>query len=224
MLQRALPHVADLEFMRSRAYAALGLVHAFEAYGCDRPAIERDLRSIGAEFAARYAAVASPDWQWFEDRMTYDNARLPEALIRIGSVLEDSELVAVGLQAFAFYTSVVVIDGTFVPIGNDGWYERGKPRARYAQQPLEAAAFVDAALAAEAATGDERYRKSAEIGLAWYHGRNLRDTVMVAGGGCRDGLEALDVNRNMGAESTLAYVASALALANPAASGVPLAR
>jgi hypothetical protein len=82
-----------------------------------------------------------------------------------------------------------------------------------------AGSSADAALAAESATGDERYRRMAEIGLAWYYGRNSRDAVLAVDGGCRDGLEALDVNRNMGAESTLAYVASAFALAKPAARG-----
>jgi hypothetical protein len=216
MFERALPLADGLGFVRSRAYAALGLAHAFEA--CDRrnPSIESGLRSIGAELAARHASHADASWDWFENELTYDNARLPEALLRIGTVLEDSDLIALGLRTFAFYESIVVEDGTFVPIGNDGWYVRGGRRARYAQQPLEAAAFVDAALAAEAATGSARYRGLAEIGLAWYHGRNTRGAPMVAGGGCCDGLEADAINGNMGAESTLAYVTSALALALPA--------
>jgi hypothetical protein len=219
MLERALPCVAGLGFLRSQAYAGLGLVHAYESFGRERPALAARLRAIGADFTARHARCAGADWDWFEDVLTYDNARLPEVLIRIGSVLEDPKLVALGLRTFAFYESVVLEDAIFVPIGNDGWYERGKTRARYAQQPLEAAAFVDAALAAEAATRDARYRRLAELGLAWYHGRNTRDALMTVGGACCDGLDSLSVNRNMGAESTLAYVASVFALASPAVSG-----
>jgi hypothetical protein len=217
LVERELPGVCELGFVRSRAYAALGLAHAYDASGRTHPAIERDLRAIGADLAARHAACAGADWDWFEDAMTYDNARLPEALLRIGTVLEDSTLAALGLRTLAFYESIVVENGIFVPIGNDGWYERGKTRARYAQQPLEAAALVDAALAAEAATGDARFHRLAECGLAWFSGGNTRGVVMAAGGGCCDGLEADAVNRNMGAESTLAYVASAFALAAPAA-------
>ncbi|MBD5634365.1 MAG: hypothetical protein IAI49_07785 [Candidatus Eremiobacteraeota bacterium] len=225
ILERALPHVASLTFVRSQAYAALGLVHAYEGHGRKHPRIETELRAIGTDLIARHASCSAGGWDWFENELTYDNARLPEALLRIGSVLEDSRMVDLGLRTYAFYESVVVENDTLVPIGNDGWYVRGKPRARYAQQPLEAAAFVDASLAAQAATGDSRYRRLAEIGLAWYHGRNSEDAVMVAAGGCYDGLEALGVNRNMGAESTLAYVASAFALAAPALTGaVSLAR
>jgi hypothetical protein len=215
MLERALPNVLAMTFVRSRVYASLGLVHAYEALGRAAPALESALRSIADDLVARHAACAASDWDWFENELTYDNARLPEALLRIGTVLDDSQLVELGLRTFAFYESIVIEDGVFVPIGNDGWYVRGRTRARYAQQPLEAAAFVDAALAAEAVSGDGRYRRLAECGLEWYFGRNSRDAVMATGGGCCDGLEAFAINRNMGAESTLAYLASAFALAKP---------
>jgi len=220
MLERAMPSALEMRYVRARSYAALGFAHAFEALGRDARAIEAALREIGDDLAARHAACASPDWDWFEDEMTYDNARLPEALLRIGAVLGDARFGDLGLRTFAFYESVVVEDGTFVPIGSDGWYPRGGRRARFAQQPLEAAAFVDAALAAEALTGNARYRRLADIGFEWFAGGNTRGAVMAFANGCYDGLEPLAINCNMGAESSLAYVASALALARPAASDV----
>ena len=91
-----------------------------------------------------------------------------------------------------------------MPIGNDGWYRRGGARARYAQQPLEAVAMVDAELAAFDATGDAAHLAAAEIALAWYYGKNSRGIAMASGGGCYDGLDEDAVNMNMGAESTLA--------------------
>jgi len=224
LLERALPHVAGYEFIRSRVYAALGLAHAYEALGRRQPAIEAALRSIGNDLRARYAATATPAWDWFEEALTYDNARLCEAALRIGTVLDDRPLIAIGLNTLSFYESIVVENGTFVPIGNDGWYERGGRRARYAQQPLEAASLVDAAVAAEAATGDSRYQRLAACGLEWFQGRNSRATVMAASGGCYDGLDASSVNQNMGAESTLAYLAAAFTLAHEAADTIRLAR
>jgi hypothetical protein len=225
MLERAMPSALEMRYVRARSYAALGFAHAFEALGRDARAIEAALREIGDDLAARHAACASPDWDWFEDEMTYDNARLPEALLRIGAVLGDARFADLGLRTFAFYESVVVEDGTFVPIGSDGWYPRGGRRARFAQQPLEAAAFVDAALAAEALTGNARYRRLADIGFEWFVGGNTRGAVMAFANGCYDGLEPLAINCNMGAESSLAYVASALALTRPAATdGLRLVR
>ncbi|MBD5653595.1 MAG: hypothetical protein IAI50_00240 [Candidatus Eremiobacteraeota bacterium] len=223
-LERALPHVLSFEFPRSRAYAALGLVHAYEALGRRDRTIEATLRGIADGLVAAHSATHGPHWNWFEDAMTYDNARLPEALIRIGTVLGDRELLDLGLATLHFYESVTIEGGHFVPIGNAGWYPRGGRRARYAQQPLEAAGLVDVALAAEAATADPRFRRLAECGLEWFYGRNTRDAVMAQSGGCFDGLEELGVNRNMGAESTLAYLASAFALAQPAADVLRIAR
>ena len=198
-LERALPNVDDLGFVRSRAYAALGIVHGFEASGRRHRGFERALRVIAADLVHRYRREATTDWAWFESDLTYDNARLPEAILRIGTVLEDRTLVDIGLRTLDFYERLCVEDGIFVPIGNAGWYPRGGPRARYAQQPLEAASLVDVALAAEAATGDRRYGRLAECGLEWFYGRNSRSIVMAARGGCYDGLEELGVNRNMGA-------------------------
>jgi hypothetical protein len=212
LLERAARHVLAFEYLRSRALAALGLADAYEAGGRTGP-LETTLRAIAADLVARLAQTGDPQWRWFENELTYDNARLPEALLRIGTVLQDPTFVAAGLETLAFYESIVVENGTFGPIGNDGWYIRGGHRARYAQQPLEAAALVDAALAAEAATGRAAYRRLAECAFAWYHGRNSEGAVMTANGGCFDGLDEHAVNQNMGAESTLSYLACALSLA-----------
>jgi len=223
-IDRGLPHVTAPTFVRSAAYAALGLAHAFQAGGRAHRGIEAALRHIGTDLGNRYRANADAGWQWFEAELTYDNARLPEALLRIGAVLDDREFVELGVKTLDFYETLTVEDGVFVPIGNAGWYVRGAPRARYAQQPLEAAALVDAALTAEAATAEKRYRRLAECGLAWFHGRNSRNAVMASGGACFDGLEEVGVNRNMGAESTLAYLSSALALARPSSDVLRIAR
>jgi hypothetical protein len=106
-------------------------------------------------------------------------------------------------------------DGIFVPIGNDGWYPRGGVRARFGQQPLEAAAVVDAGLLAHGLTGDPRYGAFAEAGMAWFMGRNTASALLVTDGGCRDGIDEHGPSANMGAESTLAYLAGSLAFVQP---------
>jgi hypothetical protein len=211
MLERALPSLDKLEYIRSRVYAALGLAHALSARPNERYADA--LRYLAAEIAAAYDATAGAGWCWFENVMTYDNARLPEAMLRAGHALAEPRYVALGLAALAFYESVTVENGIHVPIGNDGWYVRGGHRARYAQQPLEADAMVDAQLAAFDCTGDTVHVASAEVALAWYYGKNSRGVTMANGGGCYDGLNEETVNHNMGAESTLALLAAAYALA-----------
>jgi hypothetical protein len=212
LLGAALPHVAALPHLRSLAYCALGLAAVAAAESDER--ITNALRAAVAPIAAAYRANAGDGWRWCEPMMTYDNARLCEALIRAGGVLGDHGLQRDGLDMLDFYTDIVVENGMFVPIGNAGWYPRGGLRARYGQQPLEAAAMVSASLAAFAATGDVRYRSLATTAGDWYFGRNTHGFLMVTNGGCRDGIDQNGVSPNMGAESTLAYLMSAISLAD----------
>ncbi len=211
LLDRALPSLESLEYIRSRAYAALGLAHAYaagrgEKYGAA-------LRYLADEIFAAYEATADAEWPWFEDILTYDNARLPEALLRAGQGLGDARYTEAGLATLKFYEELTLENGVHVPIGNDGWYRRGQRRARYVQQPLEASAMVDAELAAFDATSDAAHFAAAELALEWYHGKNSRGVPMASGGGCYDGLGEDAVNPNEGAESTLAFLAASCAMA-----------
>lgn len=214
MLDRALPVVATLEHSRSLAYAGIGLSHAYATRNASDERIAAELNAIVERFTAYHREHAAPDWDWFEPIMTYDNARLCEVLLRAGKALDNGAAIALGLRTLAFYESIVFERGIFVPIGNRGWYRRGGERARFGQQPLEAASMVDVELLARSLAHEEdvasvRRFHQAETALAWFMGRNARNVDMAIGGGCRDGLEECDVNRNMGAESTLAYLGSA---------------
>lgn len=210
-LDRALPSFESLGHVRSQAYAAIGLAHAYTAIR--DPKYAEALRSLAGELRNAYESTASDGWQWFENAMFYDNARLCEAMIRAGRALAEPHFHEVGLRALAFYETVTTENGVHVPIGNHGWYSLGGHRARYAQQPLEACAMVEAELAAFDLTCDVGHFASAELAMDWYYGKNSRGVVMAQGGGCCDGLEEESVNTNMGAESTLALLAAAYALA-----------
>jgi hypothetical protein len=207
MLDRAIPTTGWLEHPRAQAYAMLGLAHALHYESS--PLRADALRTLANELAAGYERERTDDWEWFEPMMTYDNARLPEAMLRAGDALDDVRLIEIARVTLAFLERTVFENGIFVPIGNDGWYRRGGPRARFAQQPLEAAAMVDVELAAFDAFGNPAHRAAAETAAAWYDGKNLLAVAMAHAGGCYDGLEADGPNHNMGAESTLAYLAAA---------------
>jgi hypothetical protein len=224
MRAHALPSIDRLAFLRSRAYAALGLVHSLQARPQDVLAVRAGLDTCAATLADAYDATAGPDWAWCEDVMTYDNARLPEALLRAGRALGTARYTRIGLGMLEFYARVTIEDETFIPVGNDGWYRRGGTKPRFAQQPLEAAALVDAALVALDLTGDERWHRLAEIGYAWFLGRNTNGLVLARNGGCCDGLDESGINANMGAESTLAFLSSAIALCKRTAETQPLTR
>jgi hypothetical protein len=221
---KALAAVPGLTYVRSHAYAALGLVNALATRPADEFAVRAALDASLATIADAYDAHAAPDWRWCEGTLTYDNARLCEALLRGGAALGSERYVQAGLAMLSFYASVVIEDGVFVPVGNDGWYPRGGEKSRRGQQPLEAAALVDAAFAALDATGDERWRGVAETAHEWYAGRNTNHVPVATETGCCDGLDEGGVNANMGAESTISYLMSAIALANRSETTLRVAR
>lgn len=204
-MQKAMHAVPALSSEHSRAFAALGWSAAVEAGEVQYRA---PLRAVAEAMHFEFERNAKAEWDWVLPELTYDKGRLPEALLRAGRVLDDAEIYASGVRALEFLATVVQTDDMFVPVGAPGWYARGGPRPYYSQQPLEALAMMDAWLA----HGDV---DSAFIAYEWYMGRNSDDLVVadVASGGCRDAIHAKgQLNPNMGAESTLAYLQAATTL------------
>ncbi len=117
-------------------------------------------------------------------------------------------------ESMGFLVKTQMLDGVFVPIGNDGWYRRGGKRAVYDQQPLEAAAMVEAAVDAFYATNNKDYLQVANSAFEWFLGRNsLKASVYCSEtGGCFDGLAPEGVNLNQGAESCVSYLLARLKL------------
>jgi hypothetical protein len=175
-------------------------------------ALDRDARGLLERFveqlASAYRESASGSWLWFEDRLAYDNARLPQALIVGGSGLRRQSDVAIGLESLAWLGGECGLDEGMLRL--PGHHGRGRDEPAPGEgdeQPLDATAFVEAELAALAATGDGDHGSRARNAFDWFLGRNRLDRPLYdfATGGCSDGLGETDLNANEGAESTLAF-------------------
>lgn len=211
MLEIAWPAALELAELRPRAYALLGAA----ASAARLPRAREVVEIIAPDLLEQFEASATDDWAWWEPRLTWGNARIPHAMLRAALITGHEPYRTCGLRALEFLGSVTQPDDMFMPIGNNGWYERGGNRAIYDQQPIEANAMVDAWLAAADLTGERAYRRQALHAFYWFFGLNS-EGMMVARpqtGGCHDGLERGRVNPNMGAESTLSYLLSHLAIA-----------
>jgi hypothetical protein len=140
--------------------------------------------------------------------MTYANAVLPHALFVAARHWSQAEFLVVAQESFDFLDSATTNDGLFWPIGNLGWYSFGCDKAAYDQQPVEASTMADAALAAFNSQNVERYLATSSRTRAWFRGKNSLGVALAEPetGACCDGLQELGVNRNQGAESTLAYL------------------
>lgn len=197
---------------RAWAYALLGVGEVLR-----HDAGREELRVTGSQLAQRLMELLAnserPDWVWFEDRVTYCNARLPEALLVAGAVLKDEALVASGLRTLEWLAGVQqTAAGLFAPIGTNGFYVHGGVRAGFDQQPVEAGATVSASLEALKATGDRTWAVRARQAFDWFQGQNELEQWLYdpATGGCRDGLHRERANQNQGAESTLSFLMALL--------------
>jgi hypothetical protein len=176
------------------------------------------LKSLGNRLKERFRQFATKDWQWHEAELAYDNARLPEALIVCGRVTGDNHMVSLGIEVLEWLRDIKTnpTDGWFAPVGNRGWFPKSGSKAQYDQQPLEAAAMIGACIEAYECTQQEEWTEFAFTCFNWFLGQNDQQTQLYdyASGGCRDGLTPEGVNENQGAESTLSYLCSLLAIYN----------
>jgi hypothetical protein len=154
---------------------------------------------------------AHSDWPWFEAELSYDNPKIAHALILSGRATGQQAVFERGLESLRWLMRLQISEkGHFRPIGTNGFYSRGGPRAYFDQQPIEAQAMLSACLDAYRATSDLWWYEQAQRAFDWFIGWNDLGLELYSPttGGCRDGLHVDRVNRNQGAESTLAFLLS----------------
>jgi glycosyltransferase involved in cell wall biosynthesis len=213
IFELSLPAVVEFYSPRACAYTLLGIQEYLNSYPGDRDA--QKIRSVLAgRLLDMYESIHQLDWKWYENVLAYGNARLPQAMLLVGSACSDDRMVSAGLEALDWLTETQCSEtnGHFVPIGSQGFYRQGGDKARFDQQPLEAAGAVSACLQAYRITGDSRWRTEAWSAFNWFLGDNdlqvpLYDSIT---GGCRDGLHPDRANENQGAESTLSFLTALL--------------
>ncbi len=214
LFDQALPAVQGFTSPRAWAFTLMGLHAYLQRFYGDHHA-HHTAGLLANRLMDRLRSNRIHGWVWFEDRLTYGNARLPHALLLAGEILGKGEMTSAGLEALRWLTEVQRSEeGHFVPIGNRGFYVCGGERARFDQQPIEADCTVSACLEAHRLTGESFWLQEAERAFEWFLGRNdlglpLYDPKT---GGCHDGLHPDRINQNQGAESTLSFLISLVAL------------
>jgi glycosyltransferase involved in cell wall biosynthesis len=206
----ALPALTGFTSPRAWAFGLIG-IHEYLRRLSGDSLVNQTRETLTCRLMERFDASAHPDWQWFEEELSYDNAKLPHALIVSGKATGQQAVLERGLLALRWLTELQMSEkGHFRSIGSNGFYRRGGTRANFDQQPIEAQATVSACLEAYRATADVWWYEQAQRAFDWFIGWNDLGLELYSPetGGCRDGLHVDRVNGNQGAESTLAFLLS----------------
>jgi len=212
---KAYPHVNKLTSLRGIANTIVGICQ-FIKYNYPDDLKRNMVIHLADKMVTMYKDSKICDWQWFEPILTYDNAMLPLALLNAFEVTQHNEYLEIAFESMTFLESKVFHNDILRPIGNAGWHECGGPIARFDQQGIDVMAMVLFYQQAFRLTGEQLYLGRMYKCYQWFLGDNdLRLSLYdFSTGGCADGLHIEGINLNQGAESTLAYWISHLAVAS----------
>ena len=213
LFEFSLPAAVEFGSPRAWAYSLIGIQEYLTAYPGDRDAQKVQL-ALSSRLLKMYESIRQPDWKWFENVLAYGNARLSQAMLLVGATRSDERMISAGLESLEWLLEMqrCQANGHFVPIGSQGFYRQNGEKARFDQQPLEAAGAVSACLQAYRVTSDSRWHREAWSAFNWFLGVNDLQLPLYdsATGGCRDGLHPDRANENQGAESTLSFLMALL--------------
>ena len=210
LAREIIQHMHAWTTLRSRALVIKAMLAAEHAVISESEARRQIAEAVGE--LLRCAREGAACHGWFEPNLSYDNARLPEALILAGERLQDPDMLSAGIDTLErLMKRQLSAHGFFAPVATSTFAETSADHIHFDQQPIEALATVDACLAGWRATSATRYAHAARQAFEWFGGRNVHGVALArpSDGICCDGLTVDGLNRNHGAESILSYLLAA---------------
>jgi len=206
LLIKSIPQFSKLEHLRGMANTLIGLNYYLQAIPADE-GMASEMNKLALRLKSAYQANKDENWHWFEEKLTYDNGILPLALLAHYETSHDQDSLAIAMESMNFLTARTLDKGYLNPVGNDGWLYKNDDMAVFDQQAIETMAMVLMYFKAYQITHDLKYIKDMYLCYQWFLGENTLRLPLYdhETKGCGDGLQAHGVNRNQGAESTLAY-------------------
>ncbi|SKB28253.1 glycosyltransferase family 4 protein [Daejeonella lutea] len=211
LFQRSIPHFKDLQHLRGLANTIIGLSYYLQAHPYDEGLILQ-LKELTQPLVDVYENNKADNWHWFEDKLSYDNAILPLALLHSSQITGNERVMEIAYESIEFLDSLTLSKGYLSPVGSDGWYYRNGSMAIFDQQAIESMAMVLMYFKAYDVSGEKQFLSKMYLCYQWFLGENTLRLPLYdhETKGCCDGLQPGGLNRNQGAESTLAYFISHL--------------
>lgn len=206
MFRKTLTYFENLQDKRGLANSIIGIVYYLKAFPYESK-LEEILRKLLSKLNNAYILSSTTKWQWFEDKISYDNAILPLAMLIGGTFIDQADYIETAIKSTHFLEKHSYRNNHLSLIGNENWFCKGKEKSQFAQQPLDAMAMVLLYKSLFSLTGDKKYLSKLKISFSWFLGNNdlyisLYDQQSK---GCVDGLYKDQVNLNQGAESLIAW-------------------
>lgn len=216
-----LEQIENITDLRAASYTILGLHYyllAFEGKTDYAVSVKSGIEKLADFLMENHKKASERNWDWFEEKITYDNFRLPQALLAAYMITHNRKYKRTALSTLEFITDCN-FDGEkkyFDFIGQNGWYKKGEKKEEYDQQPLEADGVVEAYLFAHKATKMKKYQDKAIMAFEWFFGANRNHRFMYDRDtkGVHDGLNLRGVSQNEGAESLVCFLMANLMLKN----------
>jgi hypothetical protein len=214
LFTEAMDAAQQFDSPRALASSIIGLQEYLAIYGGDTEA--RRLRNELAErLHSRFQEHTADDWPWFEDVVTYDNAKVPHALLLAGQWMPHSEMYETGLRSLRWLLECQTApDGHISVIGSEEWMRRDGTRSHFAQRPGEVTSLIEACVEAYRSNGDNYWLQAARRCFEWFLGANDLNITMYdfKTGGCHDALELHGSNHNQGAEACTAWLTALMTM------------
>jgi glycosyltransferase involved in cell wall biosynthesis len=204
-------HFRDLKYIRGYANTIIGVAQFLKARPLNEEMLDV-LKDLTSRLVKEYENHADDKWHWFEDKLSYDNAIIPLALLHSFEITRSKKVKKVALASMKFLEELTFRNGYPNPIGNEGWLVREKTNSGFAQQAIDIMGMVLMYFHAFEVGGNPEFLRKMFDSYLWFLGENALRVPLYdyETKGCCDGLESNGINRNQGAESTLAYLISHL--------------
>jgi glycosyltransferase involved in cell wall biosynthesis len=209
---KSVQHFERIETIRGAANTIIGISYYLKE--AQDEGMVKNMNRLVSIITSSYKKNKSGEWKWFEDVMTYDNAVIPLALFSAYEITDDEEVLNIAQESAGFLESKTMTTDYFTPIGNKGWLKKGGNMPEYDQQSIDVMAMILLYNQIFQVTKNREYIEKMFKCYLWFLGENSLRLPLFdhETQGCCDGLESQGVNRNQGAESTLAYWISHLTI------------
>lgn len=206
MMDKSYDMLAKISSPRSIAFALKGLVKYVQV--TKEPNFLQLIAKMARKLELLYLNHKNDEHRWFEPKLTYANAILPEALLLAANMTQNKTQQSIANQSFTYLIGLLFQDGQLKVISNQTWYTPGQKTSLNGQQPIDVSYTILALSTFYEYTNIKSYLLYMKTAFDWYLGRNSLNQIVYnpVSGGCQDGLEADVVNINQGAESTVTYL------------------